>query len=252
MKRLGLKKKETFLKFILEQELQKARKKNPRYSLRALAQRLRVSPATLSRLLTGKSNLSKAMARHLVENLQLGAEEKALLLQAEHDPYIELPRTQDLEPVIRHWYYSAIMGLAETKAFKADPAWIAKRLSISAKQAQMALSHLEKIGFLKRNGERLVPVDIAFSTTEPIKVDNQAILLDKVELLRRHILDTDPQLTDFSDIGSIIMATGPRKIPEAKVRLKKFRRGLAKYLDAGEKEEVYLIFTQLIPLSKLK
>ena len=55
---------------ILEWELQRRRSHNSRYSLRAFARDLRLSPSYLSEVLAGKHHLSKARAEDLVGQLR--------------------------------------------------------------------------------------------------------------------------------------------------------------------------------------
>lgn len=247
-------KKESLLGQILSQQLSEAKRKNSRYSLRALARSLDVSPASLSRILSGKSNLSQKITQKIIRNLKIDSRQREELLAAEHDPYVESFNSHDLQALVDDWYMTPIACLAETKIFKEDPKWIAGRLGITSAQAKNALFKLQQLGVLTRNKDgRLVTADVAISTTN-IKKSGRADkhFLDKNKLVQRNLLIDDLHLRSISDVGSIVMATNPNKIEEVKKRTKTFRRSLAKYLDAGEKTEVYLIFTQVIPLSKIK
>ena len=51
------------------------------------------------------------------------------------------------------------------------------------------------------------------------------------------------------DITSMTMAIDKNKIPEAKRKIKQFRRNLCQFLESGEKNEVYNLNVQLIPLT---
>jgi len=248
-------KKETLIKQILEKHLASIKRRNPKYSLRKLAKSLNISPATLSRILTGKGNLSKAAAAKIIQVLPITDVEKSKLLEKDHDPYQEVEASdEDLKDLINEWYYSGIVCLAEMKDFNEDPRWIAERLNISVVQAELALAGLQRIGFLKRNDKgKLVPVDIAISTKgKNLKSFPDKNLLDKNELVRENLNNPDEYLKEISDISSIIVGCHPRKLPEARKRLQRFRRSLAKFLDSGEKSEVYLIYMQLIPISTVR
>lgn len=62
---------------ILQQTLQSKQKKNSRYSLRAFARDLRVSPSFLSEVLNGKYGISRQLARQIAERLGFDAKESA-------------------------------------------------------------------------------------------------------------------------------------------------------------------------------
>jgi plasmid maintenance system antidote protein VapI len=61
-------------------ELERRKKKNPRYSLRAFAQALQVDPSALSRILSGKQELSLQSCLRLVKQLTMSAEERKLFV----------------------------------------------------------------------------------------------------------------------------------------------------------------------------
>lgn len=60
---------------ILKSEFDKKVDKNPRYSLRAFAKHLEISPASLSNVLSGKKGLSERVAKSISEKLGFNAEE---------------------------------------------------------------------------------------------------------------------------------------------------------------------------------
>lgn len=243
------------LRKILKRELLKKQKKNSNYSLRAFARDLQVSPSTISRLLASKSNLSRPMLNSLIKHLKLSAEEKTSLIRTEVDPWVNTEvLNEDVAMFVKHWYYSPLACLAETAEFKEDPIWIAHRLGIKVSAVRPALKRLERIGLLTRNSEgQLIPSNISISTRGASSNKNKPDpnLLSKNKLVERNIKNLDPFSKSISDVSSVVFATDLKRIPEAKNRIKTFRRNLSKYLDAGNKQEVYLLFIQLIPLSKL-
>jgi hypothetical protein len=46
------------------------------------------------------------------------------------------------------------------------------------------------------------------------------------------------------------MAIDPKKLPQAKERIRDFRRGLSEFLESGNRSEVYRINIQLMPVTK--
>ncbi len=73
--------------------------------------------------------------------------------------------------------------------------------------------------------------------------------------MQRHVLekaltaiDVVPQ--DEKDITSMTMAIDESKIPEAKKRIKAFRRQLCEFLETGKQTRVFNLGIQLYPISK--
>lgn len=48
---------------------------------------------------------------------------------------------------------------------------------------------------------------------------------------------------------SITMSIDPSRLPEARKRIASFRRNLSKYLDKGNKKEVFVLLFSLFPIS---
>lgn len=65
----------------LRQELKRRQEVNPRYSLRRFAAQLRVSPGTLSEVLSGKRVLGIGVARRISNALELGEVARSKLMQ---------------------------------------------------------------------------------------------------------------------------------------------------------------------------
>lgn len=233
----------------------KKKKLNAKFSLRAFARDLKISPATLSRLMNGKGNLSEAIIRDVTLALKLDDKTAKSILEKEYDPYdaitdVSLPEVRSL---IEHWYYYAILSLAELDHFESDPNWIAKRLNISPSAAAAAIKDLVQLQLLipGKTAKTLVASGkhLTFSGKFPPQIDARR---SKVELLQKAsevLRSKDEDVYHATDFSSITMAIDKNKIPEAKIRLQRFRRSLAKYLNSGNESEVYVLALQLFPVS---
>jgi uncharacterized protein (TIGR02147 family) len=150
--------------------------------------------------------------------------------------------------LISDWHHYAILSLVETKTFREDSDWIAKRLGIDAARAQSSLDGLLRLGLLIRTrGGKLKHGGKQITTT--IDIPNASLRrahYQNLDLARRS-LDSDP-VTERG-FSSITVATTPRKLEEAKRRIREFRRNLTTYLEADEKTEVYQINFQMFPLT---
>jgi uncharacterized protein (TIGR02147 family) len=150
---------------LLLEELSNRTRNNPRYSLRAFARLLEMSPGALSEILKGKRPLSVKLAHQMADRLGWSEAELSQLLrlcvqeqssrQGLTSPdsltsYATRELSEDVFRIIADWYCLAILSLAEIPEFRADARWIAKRLKISVHQSAEALTRLERVGLLIR------------------------------------------------------------------------------------------------------
>lgn len=231
------------------------RRRNPSFSLRAFSRRLGISPATLSQILSGKRSFTSRTAisavKRLCENDDVAQQTLGLLL--------ELPQTTlqsnepkalhpDLFRVISDWYYYPILSLSEVPGSRACPNWIARRLGISAAEAQAALIRLKRLGLIEihktRYRQRSETVAV-HSETFDVGLRNHLFQnLKKAE----ESLDRDP--IGKRDFSTITMSVNSKKLPEARRMIKKFRRQLSALLEDGEREIVYTLAIQLFPVDR--
>ena len=160
-----------FLRAVLSERL----KKNPRYSLRAMAKQLGIQSSQLSEVLNGKANISIPNARRIALKLDLTKNEAEYFclwveLETERDPLVReglVSRMKDLNPEgrkvsdlsvdlfrqISDWQHSAILELVNLKNFELAPDSISKKLGISKLEAQVSLDRLERLELLARDAQ---------------------------------------------------------------------------------------------------
>lgn len=158
-------------------------KKEDRLDIAALAKKSRVSLESLAALVKSDTALSAAEFKRLVSNLKINDQERSYL---EHlhtiaesesaqerakaaEKLQELPAYRKQNPVdteawryLTHWYYVVIREMSTLAGFKADAAWIQKRLRriIPLGEIKKALSFLEKAGFFTINKDGSVKFQI--------------------------------------------------------------------------------------------
>jgi uncharacterized protein (TIGR02147 family) len=242
----------------LENLLTEKIKKNPQFSLRAFARMVDVSPAVLSRVLSGKRNLTFNLAVRIADALALGPMERGKLyafftdadaqehsMQERHEKELSI----DCFNAMKEWYHYGITQLLYVESFKEDPKWMAKMLSISELEAKLAIERLLRLEILDRdeNG-KLYRTATHLSTTTDIA--SAGIRHFQKQILEKSIesLERDP-ISD-RDITSITIAINESRIQEAKLEIKKFRMKMSEFLAEGEKTRVYNLGVHLIPLSK--
>ncbi len=238
------------------------RSKNAAYSLRAFAKSLKLQPSALSEILNGHRLITLKMARKVSEQLCLDPQEQSKFLelaQTQRPPNRKkasprqtlVSRMQlnvDEYRLVSDWQHFAILSLAETESFNSDPETIAKNLGISKAVVVAALSRLERLEMIARDPRGQWTLT-GRSFSSPDEVREPALRnahLQNLELAKNSLERDDIAERDF---GSITMAIDPALLPEAKKRIRAFRRELCEFLESGNKKRVYKLCTQIIPLS---
>jgi uncharacterized protein (TIGR02147 family) len=244
--------------FLLRREFAQIRERNPAFSLRAFAAKLQIAPSTLSEIFSGKKSIALRSGRKILDRLSIESEKRHALLEAlagkakiSQAPVDLVQVAMDQYHLISDWYYFAILSLSETETFRGSPEWVAKRLNIRTSVARNALKRLERLGLLARSGQgNLVPTGKAFKTTSDIP--NSEIRRSHLQNLELARLSLENDSLDLCDPTAMTMAIDPAKIPEAKKRIRRFRRDLCRFLESGRKLEVFRMYFHLFPMSRGK
>lgn len=246
--------------------------KNPRYSLRAMARDLEVSPTFLSLVLNGKKKISFRRALQMSKALGLDEGRSEALLRAaamssvrdgdsrrflersfKTTPKESVYPTLELERfrALSDWYHVAILDLTLVKGFVADANWVAEQLGIPASQVRVAVSRLERLGLLEiREGRWLkTEAKLAVPTTrsDPAIRNFHHQMMERAQLALK-----DPESFAEREIAGATIAINPERLPLAKKRIQAFRRELMELLIEGECTELYQFNQQLFRLTKRK
>jgi uncharacterized protein (TIGR02147 family) len=238
----------------LVSELIQRQRKNSAYSLRSFARDLKISPAALSQAMSAKRNLSKTNLKKMAEHLALSPLETKEALSEIESPAKDIGDESfttlhdDTFKLLSDWYYFAILSLAEHGGCKAEPEWLAERFGLSLMEARDALERLKRLNLVTEKRGKIYYDGAPLKTTTDIPSSTARSLQKDHLRLAAISLEADP--IQLRDITSITMTIRQEKIPQAKVMIKKFRRRLAKFLEAGRGEEVYVAAIQLFPVSK--
>lgn len=237
---------------LLQRELAKRCEKNPKYSLRAFARELGISHAFLSMVLSGKRSLPSKAATKIAENLKLLPGEKKFFLEnldfTKNTPTVHGTIDLDKFFLISNWYHYAILSLLEVKKAKFKAGWIAKRLNISVEDAQDAMDRLVRLGLIKQQGQRWKQTGLPLRFENKISTYATRKYHKQVLTKAIHSLETDPMST--RDFSGNTLAIDPKVLPFAIEKIRKFRRQLAKQLEAmAPSTRVYNLMIQLFPVS---
>lgn len=255
----------TSFRAFLAEELNRRLNENPRYSQRAFAKQLGLSPGELSEILRGKRGLSTRSVARISKSLGLSSTETrhlALLAQAGKSEEIktdqeyasDLKETErlDLEKfsVVADWYHFAILNLTEVEGFRWREKWISKRLGIPFSQAALAMHRLEKLGLVTRLSHGKVrKSDRALVVGDG--VPSEAIRRYHQQILKLAMASLDLQKLEEREVSGISFALGKDALPSIKKDISEFLDAmLAKYSKAKKKKDVYQLELALFRLTR--
>lgn len=232
--------------------LSKRQANNPAYSIRAFARDLDINPATLSSLINQKRPLTLKTALCLIDRLDWPPALKKKVIgnltksHTDEKNYIEIPESHG--ELLARWETFAILSFLEIPPQKFTARELALKLEVPFGEILVCLGILEQFGYIQESAGKwsLKLVECRASTSD---VPNTFLRKGHKRKTLRGLqsLEEDPvELRDFTDIT---MAIDPSKIPEAKERIREFRRDLCAFLEDGEKKQVYQMNIQLFPLS---
>ena len=135
----------TFLQKLFEQECSQ----NSDYSLRTFANKLQISPATLSHLLKRKRKLTEPQKRKFIKALNISDDEMTSFFKNETsktDDWIFAPDWIEHDEI--DFDTLRILQLFLLKTFKSDITWIASKLNISVAKVIRQLEILKQLGVI--------------------------------------------------------------------------------------------------------
>lgn len=253
---------------ILRSKLQEKTDKNRRYSLRAFAKDLGISPALLSQVLSGKRGMSDSMARDVARKLKLGAVQQDYfcdLVAADHAKS-EAKKTQAQERLknydhtkikqlgleyfihIHEWHHYAILEAIGLKDFQASTSWLAKKLNTEEIRIRIAVERLEEVGLLK-----ITPEGKWLDTHAHLEIRQDAeatkLALRQYALLGIDALAKTPM--SKREHAAFVMSVDSKRVDEAKRVLANFYQSFIEQFDSSEddKDAIYVLAAQFFPVT---
>jgi uncharacterized protein (TIGR02147 family) len=243
------------------------------FSFRRFSQMVGVrSPNYLQLVIQGKRNLSEEMAAKVAKTLGLAGEQKRyfVALVALENAKSEEGREQAQSEILRsikglvskeiprarvqvltEWYHLLVRELVAMADFQPTGEWISVKMRglISSAEAEKSLAYLMKAGFLKI-------ADGRYQQSDPVVDTGDAI--DEIMGLKYHTntLQTWSKalpLTDknLRELGVLNIPIATDKIPELKMRMRKFQDEIIGWLqDEKQPERVVQLGMYLVPTTK--
>jgi transcriptional regulator with XRE-family HTH domain len=224
------------LQSLLREELTRRIRVNPKYSLRAFARHLDLSPSYISLVLNGKRKPEKKALHKLITKLGIET----------HDTFV--PLTEKTTTVISDWYHYAIMELLTIPKFNPSPIKISEALGITNLEAKLALERLLELGLIKKTKNNRLEL----SSQNNTNIDTDSARAARKNMQRQFFNLALRALDEVSfeqrDHSSMTMALDSKRLTDAKNLIKEFRRKFCEILQTSKtRDSVYTLNIALYP-----
>ena len=222
-------------------EFLERRSKNPRYSERAFAKSVGISPGYLKLLFQGKRSLSPEKAKAVADRLgwsELEALEfqnsvrNEKLVRKGKAPLAAMPVESFAE--ISDWYHFAIVELLKVKS-RISVSEMADRLNISETEAQFSLRALERHGLIRMEGERPVAVKNYIVPA----MSSSGIRKFHAQMLQKARESIENQPLSARKHRGLTLAFDSSRSEEAAAMIKEFMTRFEKKFSGGKPDRVY-------------
>lgn len=254
---------------LLSEELERRKRRNPAYSLRAFARDLGVSVPFLSQLLNGRRGIGRAKAAELAKRAGFVRDKRALFLTA-----VELSTEQDSAKAARllarlerlercvqtaeldqaafemtaEWHYQAILALTTCAGFRGEIPSIARRLNLPEPVVAEAVDRMLSLGLLVREKHTLRRTE-NFQTHFP-KAPSAAVRAFHRNHLKKAADALDHQGLDEREFLGLTLSVSREQVPMLKERLRAFVLETLMAVQEGEHTDVYHLAVQLFRLTE--
>lgn len=256
---------------ILKSEFNKRVETNHRYSARAFAKDMGVSAPMVKYLFNKERTLTKPTAIKISRKLGLSEREHNLFLsfvtvegkssaEEKADASNRIAKllsfkpkkefSEDEQNLLSHWTHYGILCAMEISDYDGSAKFIAERLNLSEDKVEKSFETFIKLGLVTIRGGRFVVVEEDSKTT--IDIPSDALKKTHESYIDQAKKSIRKVSVDKRDISFITMTIDPGKMQEAKEKIKNFRREMCRFLESGEKKEVYTLSMQLFPLESFK
>ena len=240
----------------LREEWRSRQERNPAFSQRAFARHLDVDPSDLNKLMRGSRTPGKKIANRMGQRLGWIASDTEICRlyekRAVNDEADSTLLAEELFDVFSHWRYFAILSLLGTDGFKPEIGHIARRLSLSQSEVEIAVSRLKRLGLLGEDETgKWIDKSKGGSTSlgDPNKTSAARRQLQK-SYVAKSLLAIDRIPIDRRNHTSMTMAVDPRKLESAREMVSVFRRDLVRFLERSKsRTDVYCLNIGLFPLT---
>lgn len=249
---------------ILLHDYELRKQRNSKYSQRAYAKHLEISSGRLTDLFNGKGNLSIKMANSIAAKLALSQKEKDLFItlvenevqaRPDHRKNVRSKGNRQLQldefAVISDWEYFAFMALVETKTFKADPLWIAKKMNLTVQRVQEVIDHLREKNFISVAADGSIQ-NVHHSLSTLTDIPSEVLKKANIECIQQGIEKVHSVDVQLRDVTSLTFPVALDKMKELKALIREFKLKAQALMDNQTTSEVYNLNIQLVPITNFE
>ncbi|KHD88372.1 MAG: hypothetical protein OM95_09560 [Bdellovibrio sp. ArHS] len=236
--------------------------KNPKFSLRAYARTLGVSPTSLSQIMSGKRKLTYPVAVVIFDKVAMDPKDRdqALSVLRTHmqderrrkTKYDVIEVEAPVSKVSLSWLEMAITPFMSTPHYNGGAESIARYFGVSKQEASNALKHLEQMQIVewKDGGYREVfKAELRYGSermpTEVVK----KLRLESLERTRELVSRNPPEDQGF--MGVSYMAVSEQHKTKALNELQSFVKNFRKkYGTIGEADEIFLLSVNFLSFAQ--
>lgn len=257
-------------KDILSEILSERTTANPRYSLRAFARDLGISPQQLSNVMNGRRGLGREMALKVTSRLGLSSSQKDLFLESLRAKFSKskiqrkIAKTKmksieassstknlemDLFKIISNWHHLTLIELIKiTRPKDQTLSWFSKRLGISEAEVKYSLERLERLELISRSKK-------GWSANQDVVIADKEISVESVRNFHRQVLEKAILALSFQNSeerygSSSTLPIKVKDLPKAREMIQKFRLEFDETLsDPNQGDEVYALSFQFFKLT---
>lgn len=240
----------------LEEIFQNRKTKNPRYSKRAFARDIKMSPGRLSEIFSGKRNLTLRIAQEMSTSLRLNkstAEALFKLVAKQRNlKSKKVIKRLVLDPSdfseISHWRYYTLLCLIENSEPEDGVEYFSKKLGIDKTQCSKMLNKLESLALIKKN-EKNYQIIVDSTTTSQDSL-NFAVRKFHEDLVGQHIKLLNSLDVEKREVQSLILNIKSKDIKKVKKQIRSFVDKIQEKSAAKKKADVYGLTILLNPLTQ--
>lgn len=263
--------------FLLKQFLERKKKINSQYSLRAMARDLKVSPSYLSEVFSGKKRVPLLWLKPISKILSLdevAVEELKSSVLREHlkgsgleelysagsprkSAKSKLNHVQPLDPkkqnLLSKWYYVAILDYLSLDNRDKSISKIARAFDLSTAAVRDAISILNNLDLIAidKNGipyKKVQHIRFPVKKSEPLIRQYHSQMMEKAKNLMFAETSNDAYAERLI-VGTTI-AANLKNLNKIRQRLAEFMAEISQDFTEGECTDIYQLNIQLFPLTK--
>ncbi len=243
---------------ILKLKYQENKLKNPRWSLRAFANRCGMSSGAISEIMSGKRELTLKARQKIAQALQLSPKEQFEFFDEKLPDHLRKKRqaqasvliSEDQFCLISDWWHFAILNLLKTKNFRGSMNWISQRIGLPIRVVEQAWERLFRLGYIKKENQKIIRTYPHLNTTDGFfNLSIQKSHIEDLKLIENSIRNLPPEVRDFT---SMTISLKRKDLKKAVEMIRLFQEEFEHEIESDEGDEVYRFVMSLFPLTVIE